>query len=90
MPDNVTQVRVAGPVGSKRNLAILGDGFADADQTAYNTWVDTTLLAGVFASAWKAISPSWTAAVPPTHKVNSRPPTAAADAGPIASRGSSP
>ncbi len=60
MPDSVTQIRVAGPVGAKRNLAILGDGFADADQTAYNNWAQSVLLAGVFghdyfyedASAW--------------------------------------
>jgi hypothetical protein len=48
MPDSVTQVWTAGPVGSKRNLAVLGDGFANADQTAYDNWVQTTLLDGVF------------------------------------------
>ena len=48
MADSVTQVRVAGPVGTKRNLAILGDGFAAADQATYNNWVQTALLAGVF------------------------------------------
>ncbi len=60
MPDSVTQLRAAGPVGAKRNLAVLGDGFAAADQTAYNNWVQTTLIEGVFgrdyfyedASAW--------------------------------------
>ena len=60
MPDSVTQLRSAGPVGSKRNLAVLGDGFAEADQTAYNDWVQATLIEGVFgrdyfyddASAW--------------------------------------
>lgn len=60
MADSVTQVRVAGPVGAKRNLAILGDGFVATDQAAYNTWVQTALLDGVFgndyffedASAW--------------------------------------
>jgi IgA Peptidase M64/FG-GAP-like repeat len=60
MPDSVTQIRAAGPVGSKRNLAVLGDGFADADQSAYDDWVQTTLIDGVFghdyfyedASAW--------------------------------------
>jgi IgA Peptidase M64/FG-GAP-like repeat len=60
LPDSVTQIRTAGPVGSKRNLAVLGDGFADADQTAYDNWVQTTLIDGVFghdyfyedASAW--------------------------------------
>jgi len=60
MPDSVTQIRNAGPVGSKRNLAILGDGFADADQATYNDWVQNSVLGGVFgndyfyedASAW--------------------------------------
>ena len=48
MADSVTQVRIAGPVGTKRNLAILGDGFAAADQAAYNNWVQTAVLDGVF------------------------------------------
>jgi len=60
MPDSVTQIRAAGPVGSKRNLVVLGDGFASADQAAYNNWVQTALIDGVFghdyfyedASAW--------------------------------------
>src|SRR3954465_1919554 len=60
MADSVTQLRAAGPVGAKRNLAVLGDGFAAADQAIYNNWVQTTLLDGVFghdhfyedASAW--------------------------------------
>lgn len=60
MADSVTQIRKAGPVGSKRNLAILGDGFAAADQTIYNNWVQTNVLDGLFkqdyfyedASAW--------------------------------------
>ena len=60
MPDSVTQIRKAGPVGSKRNLAILGDGFAAGDQTIYNNWVQTNVLDGLFkqdyfyedASAW--------------------------------------
>jgi hypothetical protein len=60
MADGMTQLRAAGPVGAKRNLAILGDGFAAADQGTYNTWVQNTLMSGVFsrdyffedASAW--------------------------------------
>ncbi|HKR48554.1 MAG TPA: M64 family metallopeptidase [Pseudonocardiaceae bacterium] len=60
MADSVTQVRVAGPVGAKKNLAILGDGFAAGNQNAYNTWVNDVLLGSVFgqdyfyedASAW--------------------------------------
>jgi hypothetical protein len=62
MADSVTQLRAAGPVGTKRNLVILGDGFAAADQATYNNWIQTTLLgiSGAFgrdyffedASAW--------------------------------------
>src|SRR3954466_9250716 len=60
MADSVTQLRAAGPVGAKRNLAVLGDGFAAADQAIYNNWVQSTLLDGVLghdyfyedASAW--------------------------------------
>jgi hypothetical protein len=60
MADSVTQLRAAGPVGSKLNLAILGDGFTAADQSSYNTWVENTVIKGVFghdyfledASAW--------------------------------------
>ncbi|MCU1441859.1 MAG: hypothetical protein JWQ59_9 [Cryobacterium sp.] len=60
MADGVTQVRTAGPVGLKKNLAVIGDGFAAGDQGAYNTWVEDVLLSGVFghdyfyedASAW--------------------------------------
>ena len=39
MADSVTQMRVAGPAGTKRNIAVLGDGFAAADQTTYNNKV---------------------------------------------------
>lgn len=60
MADSMTQVRAAGPVGLKKNLAIIGDGFAAGDQGVYNTWVNDIVLAGVFghdyfyedASAW--------------------------------------
>src|SRR4051794_17784347 len=60
MADSVTQLRAAGPAGTKRNLVVLGDGFAAADQATYNNWVQTTLIDGVFgrdyfledASAW--------------------------------------
>jgi hypothetical protein len=48
MPDSVTQLRAAGPVGSKKNLVVLGDGFASADQATYNNWVQTALIDGVF------------------------------------------
>src|SRR5262245_21988918 len=48
MPDSMTQLRFAGPPGVKRNLAVLGDGFAAADQTIYNNKVKELLLDGVF------------------------------------------
>ena len=34
MPDSVTQILASGPPGAKLNIAVLGDGFAAADQTA--------------------------------------------------------
>jgi len=48
MPDSVTQLRKAGPVGTKLNIAVLGDGFAEADQSQYNQLVDDLLIKGVF------------------------------------------
>lgn len=48
MADSMTVLRKAGPPGTKRNIAVLGDGFTAADQTAYDTWVQTTLIDGVF------------------------------------------
>ena len=49
MPDSVTQILASGPPGTKLNIAVLGDGFADgADQTVYNDKVDELLMKGVF------------------------------------------
>src|SRR5688572_28656305 len=48
MPDSVTQILSSGPPGAKLNIAVLGDGFAAADQTAYNNNVQAVLLDGVF------------------------------------------
>jgi len=48
MPDSVTQILRSGPVGSKKNIAVLGDGFAAADQAIYNDKVKELLLDGVF------------------------------------------
>jgi len=48
MPDSVTQILKSGPVGAKKNIAVLGDGFAAADQTLYNNKVKEVLLDGVF------------------------------------------
>ena len=48
MADSMTVLRKAGPPGTKRNIAVLGDGFAAADQGAYNDWVDNVLIKGVF------------------------------------------
>lgn len=39
MPDSVTQVLRSGPIGTKVNIAVMGDGFAAADQTLYNNKV---------------------------------------------------
>ncbi|TDW84064.1 IgA peptidase M64 [Kribbella pratensis] len=48
MADSMTVLRKAGPPGTKRNIAVLGDGFTAVDQVAYNSWVQTTLIDGVF------------------------------------------
>ena len=45
---SVTQILNSGPPGAKQNIAVLGDGFADADQNAYNNKVKELLLDGVF------------------------------------------
>lgn len=48
MPDSVTQILKSGPPGTKKNIAVLGDGFAAGDQTTYNNKVKELLLDGVF------------------------------------------
>jgi hypothetical protein len=48
MVDSVTQILKAGPTGTKINIAVLGDGFAAADQTLYNNKVQELLIDGVF------------------------------------------
>ena len=48
MADSVTQILSSGPPGLKKNIAVLGDGFAAADQAAYNNKVRELLLEGVF------------------------------------------
>jgi hypothetical protein len=48
MPESVTQILSSGPVGQKKNLAILGDGFTEAEQGIYNDWVQKTVMEGVF------------------------------------------
>jgi IgA Peptidase M64/FG-GAP-like repeat len=48
MPDSMTQILSSGPPGTKRNIAVLGDGFADSDQSVYNNKVKELLLDGVF------------------------------------------
>src|SRR6201992_3399276 len=50
MADSMTVLRNAGPPGTKRNIAILGDGFTAADQDAYNHWVEMILIEGVFGN----------------------------------------
>ena len=48
MPDSVTQILKSGPPGLKKNIAVLGDGFAAGDQTTYNDKVKELLIDGVF------------------------------------------
>jgi hypothetical protein len=48
MVDSVTQILKAGPTGTKINIAVLGDGFAAADQNLYNNKVQELLIDGVF------------------------------------------
>ena len=48
MPDSMTQILRSGPPGSKKNIAVLGDGFAAGDQTIYNDKVNELLMQGVF------------------------------------------
>jgi hypothetical protein len=48
MPDSMTQILSSGPPGTKINIAVLGDGFASADQTAYNNKVNDLLFNGLF------------------------------------------
>ena len=48
MPDSVTQILKSGPPGTKKNIAVLGDGFAAGDQDIYNQKVKELLLDGVF------------------------------------------
>ena len=50
MADSMTVLRNAGPPGTKRNIAILGDGFTAANQDAYNQWVEMILIEGVFGN----------------------------------------
>src|ERR1700680_2540922 len=49
MPDGMTQILSSGPPGTKVNIAVLGDGFADgADQQTYNNKVQDLLMNGLF------------------------------------------
>jgi hypothetical protein len=48
MADSMTVLRKAGPPGTRRNIAVFGDGFTAADQPTYNQWVDDKLIKGVF------------------------------------------
>ena len=47
MPDSMTQIFKSGPPGLKKNIAILGDGFAAGDQTL-NIQGQELLIDGVF------------------------------------------
>jgi hypothetical protein len=45
----MTQILNSGPPGTKVNIAILGDGFADADQDLYNQKVQDLVVNGLFS-----------------------------------------
>ena len=49
MPDSMTQILNSGPPGTKVNIAILGDGFADTDQDLYNQKVQDLVINGLFS-----------------------------------------
>jgi hypothetical protein len=44
----VTELLRSGPNGSKINIVVIGDGFTTADQAAYNGFVDTVVIRGLF------------------------------------------
>lgn len=46
--DSMTPILLSGPPGQKINIAVMGDGFASGDQTAYNNKVQELLIDGVF------------------------------------------
>jgi hypothetical protein len=46
--DSVTPVLLNGPLGTKLTIAVIGDGFARADQQAYDKAVDDLLVGGTF------------------------------------------
>ncbi len=50
MANSVTKILDSGSPGTKLNIAILGDGFAASDQTAYNDKVKELLIDGVFGN----------------------------------------
>ena len=45
----MTQILNSGPPGTKVNIAILGDGFADTDQDLYNQKVQDLVINGLFS-----------------------------------------
>jgi hypothetical protein len=48
MPDSMTQLLRSGPPGTKVDLVIVGDGFADGDQTLYNDHVNNVVMRDLF------------------------------------------
>ncbi|MBK8096506.1 MAG: VCBS repeat-containing protein [Planctomycetes bacterium] len=44
-----TQLLNSGSTGAKKDIVIIGDGFTAADQSTYNTWVNDTVMAGMFS-----------------------------------------
>ena len=48
MADSMTVLINSGPPGTRKNLVVMGDGFAAGDQATYNAKVDQLLMQGVF------------------------------------------
>lgn len=48
MPASMTQILNSGPPGEKFNIAVLGDGFTESEQAAYNAKVQELLIDGMF------------------------------------------
>lgn len=45
---SVVQLLSSGSSGAKKDIVIIGDGFRAADQSAFNTWVQTTVMTDMF------------------------------------------
>lgn len=48
MPESVTTLQPAGSPGAKRDIAIVGDGFQEGEQSLFNDYCRDTVMEGVF------------------------------------------